>query len=122
MLTLMKQIIGLIDKADTLLETSWQKRNWTTFIKTWLMASLGMAVFALVTPPIVLIAAGIIYTIIAVVLGAFGANVKFLTFDYSIIGFSVAFSTMMGLLTLIFTVPAMLIKEVSGDFKTNRRT
>jgi len=111
----MLRMFQLVVQADDLLEYSWRERRWATFIRIWLMATFWLALMSLLSPFIFLYVPVSIYNGVAFVIGG-----KILAVSFSDMLWTLAMplAAMVGLFTLIFTVPVMLLKQASGEFTT----
>jgi hypothetical protein len=108
MLRLFRQIWD----TDDLLERAWHERRWNIFTPLWFKSSVAMAVLCFVLPffaiPVVLVIDGV-----ALIFGSKGIIWSI----PDLWNFAWPFSALVGLLCLIFTVPVMVLKEYSGEFK-----
>jgi uncharacterized BrkB/YihY/UPF0761 family membrane protein len=102
----MSEFIG---HADTLLESAWRERKWSAFIRVWLMSSLALLVICFVTP---FVFPGLLYNVVALIFG-----IKLLPLS-ELWNLAAPFAVMVGAFTLIFTVPVMLLKQLSGEFNS----
>jgi hypothetical protein len=110
----MLRMFQLIGEADDLLENSWQQRNWPTFMRVWLLGSLWLTVTAFLMPFIFVYLPGSLWNAVAAVIGAKTFVLLFYDLFWNL---ALPFCAMVGLFTLIFTAPVMLLKQISGDFK-----
>jgi uncharacterized protein YqhQ len=111
-----KQMSGtfhLVGQADHLLESSWRERKWGTFIRVWLTTTVGLMVLAFVLPFVFIYLPAFLYNIIPRVFG--GKILNVLIFDMWTLGAGLAI--MVGLFTLILTMPVMMLKQISGDLR-----
>jgi hypothetical protein len=111
----------LIGNADVLLERSWQERNWATFIRLWLMATFCLTVFAFVMPFVfVLVPESIYNASVSLVTAIFGGAAKLIgpAFTDILWTMAVPLCALVGVCVLIFTVPVMLMKQLSGDLNS----
>ena len=112
----------LFGTADDLLLNSWRERNWATFIRLWLMVSVGMTVLSFLMPLVFLYLPSAIYNGVASVIAAlFGSTARLLAISFSDTLWNLAapFGAMVGSFALAFAVPVMLLKQLSGDFKVS---
>ena len=107
----MLRLFQLISETDDLLERSFHEGRWRTFIRTWLSCTVAIIVACFVTT-FLAIPAVLVINAIAFVFGGHGINWSF----YDLWNFAWPFSSIVGLLSLIFTIPAMLLKKFSGEF------
>jgi hypothetical protein len=108
----MLRMFQLIGEADHLLENAWRDRKWATFVRVWLMASVTLTALAFVTPFVFMYIPAFIYNVVAAVVGAKVLGISF--FD-TFRNLAVPFAAMVGLFALILTIPAMMLKQLSGD-------
>lgn len=111
----MLRIFQLVGQADDLLEHSWRQRKWATFIRIWLIATFWLALMSLLSPFIFLYVPVSIDDGVAFVIGW---KIFALSFFDLLWTLAMPLAAMVGLSTLIFTVPVMLLKQVSGEFTT----
>jgi hypothetical protein len=78
--------------VDILLESSWQERKWATFVPVWLITSVALAVLFFVA--------------------AFVLIFLFQKGWVEALKFAGPFSAMIGLFSLIFTPPAMMLRQL----------
>jgi hypothetical protein len=115
----MLRMFQLIGDADDLLERSWRERNWGIFIRVWLMATFWVAVLAFLLPFIFGYIPAFLYNVVASVVAVIAggaAKLVGLSFSEVLRTMAVPFCAMVGLFTLIFTVPVMLLKQLSDEF------
>ncbi len=105
---------GLITHADNLLEGSWQQRDWPSFVRTWLIASAGVAIAAFLMPFVMFLLPALIYDGLALFMKTRTLPVSF----RDSLQFGLRFGAMVGGFFLISTIPAMLFKQMCGDWKT----
>jgi hypothetical protein len=109
----MLRMFSLVGRTDDSLESSWRARNWATFIRVWLTASVGLMALGFVAPFVLFYFPASMWNIVAWVIG-----MKLLNYPISHAwDLGEPFGAMTGLFTLIFTVPAMMLKQVSGEFR-----
>lgn len=115
----MLRLFRLLRETDELLINAWRTRRWVTFIRVWLIASVAMVAVAFVIPFIFIYIPFSIYNVVAWVIAAiFGATAKLLATSFSdVFQLALPFGVTVGLVTLIFTPPVMMLKQLSGEFK-----
>ncbi len=106
-------LFGLIGHADDLLEGSWQQRDWPSFVRTWLIASVGVALVAFLMPFVMFLLPALIYDALALVMKTRSIPISF----RDSVQFGLRFAAMVGGFFLISTIPAMLFKQMCGDWK-----
>jgi len=109
----MLRIFRLVGQADDLLEYSWRERKWATFIRIWLIATFWLTLMTLLSPFIFLYAPASIYNGMAFLIGGHILAVSFSDVLWTL---AMPIAATVGLSTLIFTVPVMLLKQASGEF------
>ena len=107
-------LFGWIGWADDLLEGSWQRRDWPTFVRAWLTASAGVAVVAFLLPFVLFLLPALIYDALALFMKTRNIPISF----HDSLQFGWRFAAMVGGFYLISAIPAMLFKELCGDWKT----
>lgn len=116
----MLRMIKLMVETDDLLESSWRTRQWATFIRVWLVTSVAMVVVAFLIPFVFIYTPFFIYNVLVSV-GAviFGGSAKPSGPSFSELSrtFALPSGVLVGLCSLIFTVPVMMFKQLSGEFK-----
>jgi hypothetical protein len=116
----MLRMIQLMVETDDLLESSWRTRQWATFIRVWLVTSVTMVVVAFLIPFVFIYTPFFIYNVLVSV-GAviFGGSAKPSGPSFSELSrtFALPSGVLVGLCSLIFTVPVMMFKQLSGEFK-----
>ena len=116
----MLRLIQLMVETDDALEGSWRTRQWATFIRVWLVASVAMVVVGFFIPFVLIYIPFFIYNVVvsvgAVIFGGSGkpSGPSFSEISWT---FALPFGVMAGLCNLIFTVPVMMLKQLSGEFK-----
>jgi hypothetical protein len=108
----MLRVSQLIGEADHLLESAWREHKWATFARVWLMASVALTALAFVTPFVFMYIPASIYNIGAAVVGAKVLGISFFDMFWNL---AAPLAAMVGLFALIFTMPAMMLKQLSGD-------
>jgi hypothetical protein len=108
----MLRIFDLLWQADDLLTHSWQDRKWATFIRVWLTAAVAVTVVAFIVPMLFMYVPGSLYNVFAAIVGAKRFGISFPDILWNI---ATPFSALVGAFTLFFTVPAMVLKQLSGD-------
>ena len=108
----MLKMFELVGHADALLEGAWRERKWGTFIRLWLMTSVALLILSFAAPFVVFYLPALVYNVVAWVIGKTLLNVSISDIWY----LAAPFAAMVGLVTLIFTVPVMLLKQLSGEF------
>ncbi len=104
---------GLIGQADDLLEGSWQRRDWGTFVSTWLVSSVGVAAAAFVLPFLMFMLPALIYDLLALFMKTRTIPISF----RETLNFGLRFGGMVGVFFLVSTIPIMLFKQICGDWK-----
>jgi uncharacterized BrkB/YihY/UPF0761 family membrane protein len=116
----MFKMFRLIPETDDLLQNAWRTRNWPSFIRVWLIASVAMVAVTFVMTFILLYIPFLVYNVpVSIAALIFGGTAKFAGPSLGEIFSNLAapLSVMIGLVTLIFTVPVMVLKQLSGEFK-----
>ena len=116
----MFKMFRLIPETDDLLQNAWRTRNWPTFIRAWLISSVAMAAVTFVMTFILLYIPFLVYNALVSILALiFGGTAHLVgpSLGELFSTFAVPFVVVVGLVTLIFTVPVMLLKQLSGEFK-----
>jgi uncharacterized BrkB/YihY/UPF0761 family membrane protein len=116
----MFKMFRLIPETDDLLENAWRTRNWPTFIRTWLVSSVAMVVVTFVMTFIMLYVPFLVYNVVVSIVAALfggGAHLVGPSLGEVFSTLAALSAVMVGLVTLIFTVPVMLLKQLSGQFK-----
>jgi hypothetical protein len=109
-------------ETDDLLINSWLSRKWATFIRVWFVSSIAVTVIAFLLPFIFIYVPFFIYNVVVSVMALiFGGPPKLLATTFSdIFNLALPFGVLGGLFTLVFTVPVMLLKQLSGEFKERK--
>ena len=108
----MLKMFEFVGHADALIEGAWRERKWGAFIRLWLMTSVALLVLSFVAPFVFFYLPALVYNLFASIIGE-----KLLAVSISDIWYLAApFAAMVGVVTLIFTVPVMLLKQLSGEF------
>ena len=108
----MLKMFELVGHADALLEGAWREHKWGTFIRVWLMTSVALLIVSFVAPFVFFYLPALVYNLFASIIGE-----KLLAVSISDIWYLAApFAAMVAAVTLIFTVPVMLLKQLSGEF------
>ena len=107
------QLAGLITHTDDVLEGTWQRHDWPTFIRTWLMASVGVAVVSFLMPFIMFLLPALIYDALALVMKTKSIPISF----HDSLQFGWRFGAMVGIFFLVSTIPALFFKQICGDWK-----
>jgi uncharacterized BrkB/YihY/UPF0761 family membrane protein len=116
----MFKMFRLIPETDDLLQNAWRTRNWPTFIRVSLIASVAMVAVTFVMTFLFLYIPFLVYNVpVSIAALIFGGTAKFAGPSLGDIFSNLAapLSVMIGLVTLIFTVPVMVLKQLSGEFK-----
>jgi hypothetical protein len=115
----MFKMFRLIPETDDLLQNAWRTRNWPTFIRVSLIASVAMVAVTFVMTFLFLYIPFLVYNVpVSIAALIFGGTAKFVGPSLGdIFTFATPLAVMVGLVTLIFTVPVMLLKQLSGEFK-----
>jgi hypothetical protein len=104
----MLRMFRLIGETEDLLINAWRTRRWATFIRVWLLASVAMVPVTFVVTFIFLYIPFLVYNgLISVAALIFGGTPTLVgpSLDVLFSTVAVPFAVMVGLLTLIFTVP-----------------
>jgi len=104
-------LFRMVGQTDALLDQAWTHRKWGTFVQLWLAASIGMAVLPSLMVLVVLLVPGVSYN-------GFAALARWRTIGISLSELwhlAAGLGVIIGLFTLIFTVPVMLLRQVCGD-------
>jgi len=91
-----------------------------TFIRTWLVSSVAMVVVTFVMTFIMLYVPFLVYNVVVSIVAALfggGAHLVGPSLGEVFSTLAALSAVMVGLVTLIFTVPVMLLKQLSGQFK-----
>jgi hypothetical protein len=116
----MFKIFRLIPETDDLLQNAWRTRNWPSFIRVWLIASVAMAAATFGIAFILLYIPFLVYNVpVSISALIFGSTAKLAGPSLGELFSTIAapLAVMVGLATLIFTVPVMALKQLSGEFK-----
>jgi hypothetical protein len=116
----MFKMFRLIPETDDLLQNAWRTRNWPTFIRAWLISSVAMAAVTFVMTFILLYIPFLVYNaLVSISALIFGGTAHLVgpSLGELFSTFAVPFAVVVGLVTLILTVPVMLLKQLSGEFK-----
>lgn len=106
-------VFGLISQADDVLEGSWQRRAWGTFVRTWLASSVAVAVVGFLLPFVLFMIPALVYDLIALFMKTRTIPISF----NETLAFGLRFGGMVGLFFLLSAIPMMIFKEVCGDWK-----
>jgi hypothetical protein len=106
------ELFGLVGHADDLLEGSWQKRDWPSVVSTWLIATFGVAVMAFLMPFVMFLLPALIYDGLALFMKTRTIPISF----HDSMQFGLRFAAMVGGFFLVSTIPAMLFKQMCGDW------
>jgi hypothetical protein len=104
-------------EADNLLELSWQERKRAIFIRIWLESTLWVTVMTFLSPFVFFLIPMWIWNLVALVIGA---RLVAFSFSETLLTLAMPVSAMVAVSMLIFTVPVMLLKQVSGEFSARR--
>src|ERR1700730_15472389 len=116
----MFKMFRLVPETDDLLQNAWRTRNWPTFIRGWLVSSVARGVAIFVLSFILLYIPFLVYRSLFSISGLiFGGTAHLVgpSLGELFSTFAVPFAVAVGLVTVIFTVPVMLLKQLSGEFK-----
>jgi hypothetical protein len=112
----MLRLLRLIPETEETLQASWHERRWDIFVKAWLAVTVG--VFALMLAvPFLVVPVVLVINVVAYVFGSRGLTLSI----YGLWDFALPFSAMVTLSALVLTVPAMILKELSGDRATPKQ-
>lgn len=106
-------LFGLISQADDLLEGSWQRRDWPTFVRTWLIATVAVAVLAFLMPFVMFMLPALAYDLVALFMKTRTIPISF----RETLAFGLRFGGMVGAFFLVSAIPIMLFKQICGDWK-----
>ena len=106
-------VFGLILQADNLLEGSWQSRDWPTFVRTWLVTTVGVAVMAFLLPFLMFMLPALLYDLLALVMKTRTIPISF----RDSLAFGSRFGGMVGLFFFVSVIPMMYLKQIAGDWK-----
>jgi uncharacterized BrkB/YihY/UPF0761 family membrane protein len=115
----MFKIFRLIPQTDDLLQNAWRTRNWPSFIRGWLIASVAMVAATFVMTFILLYIPFLVYNVpVSISALIFGGTAKGVGPSLGeVFSMAAPLAVMVGLVILIFTVPVMVLKQLSGEFK-----
>jgi uncharacterized membrane protein (DUF485 family) len=101
----MNRMFDLVAHADDLLLRAWnaKPRDWGTLIRFCFMIAVALGILCFVT--------GFVLVFIASFKAPLGTKLSEAFF------FGWSFAALVALFALILTLPAMLLKQISGDFK-----
>ncbi len=103
---------GLIGQADDLLEGSWRRQDWGSFVRAWLLSSAGVAVVGFVLPFVFFMLPAVLFDIVAVFM-----KTKTLPISWSDTAmFGLRFGGMVGAFFLVTAIPILLFKQFCGDW------
>ena len=105
------ELFRMVGQSDALLDEAWTHRRWATFVQLWLAASVGMMLLPAIMVFVVLFMPGLLYNAFAAVI-----HVRVISISVSDLWHLAAgLGGIIGLFTLLFTVPVMLLRQVCGD-------
>jgi hypothetical protein len=110
------ELFRMVGQTDTLLDEAWTQRKWSTFVLLWLAASVGMALVPALIIFVLLLIPGGLYNAFAPLARLRTIGITFGELLHLAIGLGV----IIGLFTLVFTVPVMAFRQVCGDL--NKRS
>jgi hypothetical protein len=110
------EIFRMVGQSDALLDQAWTQRRWGTFVPLWLAASGGLALLPAVLVFVFLLVPGLLYNAFAAVIHAKALTISLAELWHLAAGLG----AIIGLFTLVFTVPVMLFRQVSGDLRPAR--
>jgi hypothetical protein len=115
----MFKMFRLIPQTDDLLQNAWRTRNWSSFIRVWLIASVAMVAATFVMAFILLYIPFLVYNVpVSISALIFGSTAKLAGPSLGeVFSMAAPLAVMVGLVTLIFTAPVMVLKQLSGEFK-----
>jgi hypothetical protein len=105
-------LFGLIGQADDLLEGSWQRGDWPSFVRTWLVSTVGVAVVAFVLPFVMFMLPAMIYDLFALFMKTRTIPISF----RESLAFGLRFGGMVGLFFFLSAIPMMYFKQIGGDW------
>jgi hypothetical protein len=111
------RVFQFVVEADNLLELSWQERKRAIFIRIWLESTLWVTVMTFLSPFVFFLIPMWIWNLVALVIGA---RLVAFSFSETLLTLAMPVSAMVAVSMLIFTVPVMLLKQVSGEFSAQR--
>jgi hypothetical protein len=106
-------LFSLIVQADDLLEGSWRRRDWGTFVQTWVVASVAVAVIAFLMPFLVFMVPALVYDLVALFMKTRTIPISWTEAT----SFGLRFGGMVGVFFLVSTIPMMLFKQLGGDWE-----
>jgi hypothetical protein len=107
------EIFRMVGQSDALLDQAWMQRRWGTFVPLWLAASVGLALLPAIMVFVLLLVPGLLYNAFAAV-----SHAKALTISVSDLWHLAAgLGAIIGLFTLVFTVPVMVFRQMLGDLR-----
>lgn len=105
-------LFGLIGQTDDLLEGSWQRGDWSSFVRTWLVATVGIAVVAFVLPFVMFMLPALLYDLAALFMKTRSIPISF----QETMAFGLRFGGMVGAFFFLSAVPMMYFKQIGGDW------
>lgn len=105
-------VFGLIGQADNLLESSWQRRDWGSFVRTWLVSTVAVALIAFVLPFLMFMLPALLYDLVALFMKTRTIPISF----QETLNFGLRFGGMVGIFFLLSLIPILLFKQICGDW------
>jgi hypothetical protein len=105
------ELFRMVGQSDSLLDEAWTHRRWATFVQLWLAASVGMTLLPAIMVFAVLLIPGLLYN-------AFAALIHTRMLSISVADLwhlAAGLGGIIGLFTLLFTMPVMLFRQLCGD-------
>lgn len=106
-------LFNLIVQADDLLEGSWRRGNWAAFVRTWLIASIAVAVISFLMPFVMFMIPALTYDLLAMFMKTRTIPISWA----ETLSFGLRFGGMVGAFFLVSAIPAMLFKQICGDWE-----
>jgi hypothetical protein len=106
-------LFKLVGQADDVLEGSWRRGDWGTFARTWLVASIAVAVIVFVMPFVLFMLPALAYDLMTLF-----TKTRTIPISWAeTLSFGLRFGGMVGAFFLVSAIPAMLFKQISGDWQ-----
>jgi len=102
-----------IGESDSLLDKAWIEHRWGTFVPLWLGASVVMTLLPAFLVCVLMLVPGLLYNGFAALVHAKPLAISVADLSYLAAGLGV----IMGLFTVVFTIPVMLFRHVCGDLR-----
>jgi hypothetical protein len=105
------ELFRMVGQSDALLDEAWMHRRWATFVQLWLAASVGMMLLPAIMVFVVLLIPGLLYNAFAAVIHKRMLSISVADLWHLAAGMG----GIIGLFTLLFTMPVMLFRQLCGD-------